>query len=99
MPPVEGDVGPTVPGPDGFPEVLSKKQRRQQEEDRRKKEQGAPVSLGQGDRAAGQQGGRAAGGREMDASRNGGQGSSVFPESRPHTSPFVPPWPVHTRSY
>ncbi|KAJ8286860.1 hypothetical protein GJAV_G00044180, partial [Gymnothorax javanicus] len=43
--PLEGDVGPAVPGPDGFPEVLSKKQRRQQEEDRRKKEQGAPMPV------------------------------------------------------
>ncbi|XP_061118275.1 protein PRRC2B isoform X2 [Conger conger] len=44
--PLEGDVGPTVTGPDGFPEVLSKKQRRQQEDDRRKKEQqGAPVPV------------------------------------------------------
>ncbi|KAJ8408702.1 hypothetical protein AAFF_G00253370 [Aldrovandia affinis] len=43
---LEGETGPAVPGPDGFPEVLSKKQRRQQEEDRRKKEQqGAPVPI------------------------------------------------------
>ncbi|KAG9353882.1 hypothetical protein JZ751_012006 [Albula glossodonta] len=43
--PLEGETGPAVPGPEGFPEVLSKKQRRQQEEDRRKKEQGAPVPV------------------------------------------------------